>query len=102
MLKGKQGRFRQNLLGKRVDYSGRSVIVSGPELKIHQCGIPKMMALELFKPFVIGELIIRDQAHNIRSASRMIEMAKQPFGMLWMKLLRANMYCLTALQVFTD
>ena len=73
MLKGKQGRFRQNLLGKRVDYSGRSVIVSGPELKIHQCGIPKMMALELFKPFVIGELIIRDQAHNIRSASRMIE-----------------------------
>jgi DNA-directed RNA polymerase subunit beta' len=73
MLKGKQGRFRQNLLGKRVDYSGRSVIVSGPELKINQCGIPKMMALELFKPFVIGELIARDQAHNIRSATRMIE-----------------------------
>ncbi len=57
MLKGKQGRFRQNLLGKRVDYSGRSVIVAGPELKIYQCGLPKMMALELFKPFVIGELI---------------------------------------------
>ncbi len=73
MLKGKQGRFRQNLLGKRVDYSGRSVIVAGPELKIHQCGLPKMMALELFKPFVIGELIARDQAHNIRSATRMIE-----------------------------
>ncbi len=73
MLKGKQGRFRQNLLGKRVDYSGRSVIVSGPELKINQCGIPKMMALELFKPFVIGELIARDEAHNIRSATRMIE-----------------------------
>ena len=73
MLKGKQGRFRQNLLGKRVDYSGRSVIVSGPELKIHQCGLPKMMALELFKPFVIGELIAREQAHNIRSATRMIE-----------------------------
>ena len=73
MLRGKQGRFRQNLLGKRVDYSGRSVIVSGAELKINQCGLPKMMALELFKPFVIGELIARDQAHNIRSASRLIE-----------------------------
>ncbi len=76
MLKGKQGRFRQNLLGKRVDYSGRSVIVAGPELKINQCGLPKMMALELFKPFVIGELIAREQAHNIRSASRLIEMAE--------------------------
>ncbi|HUS26481.1 MAG TPA: DNA-directed RNA polymerase subunit beta' [Nevskiaceae bacterium] len=73
MLKGKQGRFRQNLLGKRVDYSGRSVIVAGPELKLNQCGLPKMMALELFKPFVIGELIAREQAHNIRSATRMIE-----------------------------
>ncbi len=73
MLKGKQGRFRQNLLGKRVDYSGRSVIVAGPELKIHQCGLPKMMALELFKPFVIGYLITNDLAHNIRSATRMIE-----------------------------
>ena len=76
MLKGKQGRFRQNLLGKRVDYSGRSVIVAGPELKIYQCGLPKMMALELFKPFVIGELIVREQAHNIRSASRLIEMGE--------------------------
>ncbi len=76
MLKGKQGRFRQNLLGKRVDYSGRSVIVAGPELKIYQCGLPKMMALELFKPFVIGELIAREQAHNIRSASRLIEMGE--------------------------
>lgn len=73
MLKGKQGRFRQNLLGKRVDYSGRSVIVAGPELKINECGLPKMMALELFKPFVIGELIFREEAHNIRSATRMIE-----------------------------
>lgn len=73
LLKGKQGRFRQNLLGKRVDYSGRSVIVAGPELTISQCGLPKMMALELFKPFVIGELIAREQAHNIRSAVRMIE-----------------------------
>ncbi|HIA91796.1 TPA: DNA-directed RNA polymerase subunit beta' [Candidatus Saccharibacteria bacterium] len=73
MLKGKQGRFRQNLLGKRVDYSGRSVIVAGPELNIEQCGLPKMMALELFKPFVIGRLIELDYAHNIKSATRMIE-----------------------------
>ncbi len=73
MLKGKQGRFRQNLLGKRVDYSGRSVIVAGPDLSIDQCGLPKMMALELFKPFVIGWLITNEHAHNIRSATRMIE-----------------------------
>ncbi len=78
MLKGKQGRFRQNLLGKRVDYSGRSVIVAGPELKIYQCGLPKMMALELFKPFVIGELIENEHAHNIRSATRMIEAGETP------------------------
>src|SRR5690242_3375542 len=73
MLKGKQGRFRQNLLGKRVDYSGRSVIVVGPELKLHQCGLPKKMALELFKPFVISWLIRGEHAHNIRSATRLIE-----------------------------
>lgn len=73
MLKGKQGRFRQNLLGKRVDYSGRSVIVAGPELSIDECGLPKMMALELFKPFVIGQLIMEEKAHNIKSATRMIE-----------------------------
>jgi DNA-directed RNA polymerase subunit beta' len=73
LLKGKQGRFRQNLLGKRVDYSGRSVIVAGPELKMYQCGLPKTMALELFKPFVIGRLIEQELAHNIRSATRMIE-----------------------------
>ncbi len=73
MLKGKQGRFRQNLLGKRVDYSGRSVIVAGPELKIHQCGLPKLMALELFKPFVIAELLADEHAHNIKSATRLIE-----------------------------
>jgi len=72
-LKGKQGRFRQNLLGKRVDYSGRSVIVSGPELKIDQCGLPKLMALELFKPFVIGWLMEHEYAHNIKSATRLIE-----------------------------
>jgi DNA-directed RNA polymerase subunit beta' len=73
MLKGKQGRFRQNLLGKRVDYSGRSVIVVGPKLKIHQCGLPKQMALELFKPFVISWLLKGEHAHNIRSATRLIE-----------------------------
>ncbi|HPO11148.1 MAG TPA: DNA-directed RNA polymerase subunit beta' [bacterium] len=72
-LKGKQGRFRQNLLGKRVDYSGRSVIVVGPKLKISQCGVPKVMALELFKPFVISELIRREYVYNIRAASRLIE-----------------------------
>jgi len=75
MLKGKQGRFRQNLLGKRVDYSGRSVIVAGPSLRLYQCGLPKMMALELFKPFVIGSLIEQGHAHNVKSASRMIERA---------------------------
>lgn len=73
MLKGKQGRFRQNLLGKRVDYSGRSVIVAGPHLSLHQCGLPKIMALELFKPFVIAQLIDRDLVHNVRSANRYIE-----------------------------
>lgn len=73
MLKGKQGRFRQNLLGKRVDYSGRSVIVAGPELRIDECGLPKMMALELFKPFVIGNLIDNEIAHNVKAAARMIE-----------------------------
>lgn len=78
VLKGKQGRFRQNLLGKRVDYSGRSVIVAGPELSINECGLPKMMALELFKPFVIGSLIANDYAHNIRSATRMIEAGETP------------------------
>ncbi len=73
MLKGKQGRFRQNLLGKRVDYSGRSVIVVGPEMKIYQCGLPKEMAIELFKPFVMKELVSRGIAHNIKSAKRMVE-----------------------------
>ena len=73
MLKGKQGRFRQNLLGKRVDYSGRSVIVVGPSLKMYQCGIPKDMALELFKPHVIHGLVSRDIAHNIKTAKRLIE-----------------------------
>ena len=73
MLKGKQGRFRQNLLGKRVDYSGRSVIVVGPELKIYQCGLPKEMAIELFKPFVMKELVANGKTHNIKSAKKMVE-----------------------------
>ena len=73
MLKGKQGRFRQNLLGKRVDYSGRSVIVSGPNLKIHQCGLPKLMALELFKPFIMARLVERKQVQNIKAAKKMVD-----------------------------
>ena len=73
MLKGKSGRFRQNLLGKRVDYSGRSVIVVGPELKIYQCGLPKEMAIELFKPFVMKELVANGTAHNIKNAKKMVE-----------------------------
>ena len=73
MLKGKQGRFRRNLLGKRVDYSGRSVIVIGPELKLHQCGLPKKMALELFKPFVMRRLVEYNYAHNIKSAKRLVD-----------------------------
>jgi DNA-directed RNA polymerase subunit beta' len=77
MLKGKQGRFRQNLLGKRVDYSGRSVIIIGPNLKLHQCGLPKLMALELFKPFVIGRLIRDGFAHNIKNAEKLITNSKK-------------------------
>ena len=73
LLKGKQGRFRQNLLGKRVDYSGRSVIVVGPELKIYQCGLPKEMAIELFKPFVMRELVRRNLADNIKKAKKSVE-----------------------------
>ena len=83
MLKGKQGRFRQNLLGKRVDYSGRSVIVVGPELKIYQCGLPKEMAVELFKPFVMRELVGRGIAHNIKNAKRMVErLSPEVWGIL--------------------
>ena len=73
LLRGKQGRFRQNLLGKRVDYSGRSVIIVGPELSLNQCGLPKRMALELFKPFVMNRLILDGHVHNIKSAKRMVE-----------------------------
>ncbi len=76
LLRGKQGRFRQNLLGKRVDYSGRSVIIAGPELQLHECGLPKRMALELFKPFVMNALVVKGYAHNIKSAKRMAERAR--------------------------
>ena len=72
MLKGKQGRFRQNLLGKRVDFSGRSVIVTGPELKLHQCGLPKKMALELFKPFIFSKLQFKNQTITIRAAKKLV------------------------------
>ena len=83
LLRGKQGRFRQNLLGKRVDYSGRSVIVVGPELKMYQCGLPKEMALELFKPFIMKELVQQGKAHNIKSAKKMVDRAdKQVWGAL--------------------
>jgi DNA-directed RNA polymerase subunit beta' len=83
LLKGKQGRFRQNLLGKRVDYSGRSVIVVGPQLKLHQCGLPKLMALELFKPFVMKRLVDQGLAQNIKSAKRMVERSRpQVWGVL--------------------
>ena len=73
MFKGKQGRFRQNLLGKRVDYSGRSVIVVGPELKIYQCGVPKEMAVELFRPFIMKKLVEDGSANNIKSAKKMVD-----------------------------
>ena len=77
-MKGKQGRFRQNLLGKRVDYSGRSVIVVGPSLKLYQCGLPKLMALELFKPFIMKMLVDKELAANMKSAQRMLEHREAP------------------------
>jgi DNA-directed RNA polymerase beta' subunit len=80
MIKGKQGRFRQNLLGKRVDYSGRSVIVVGPTLKLHQCGLPKKMALELFKPFIFGKLQSRGLAATIKAAKKMVERGRRRSG----------------------
>ncbi|MEY3697167.1 MAG: hypothetical protein RJA41_817, partial [Actinomycetota bacterium] len=83
LLKGKQGRFRQNLLGKRVDYSGRSVIVVGPQLKLHQCGLPKQMALELFKPFVMKRLVDLSHAQNIKSAKRMVERSNSANSIVW-------------------
>lgn len=85
MLKGKQGRFRQNLLGKRVDYSGRSVITVGPDLRLHQCGLPKKMALELFKPFVYNRLLEKGFVTTVKSAKRWSNRKNRKFGMHWMK-----------------
>lgn len=80
MIKGKGGRFRQNLLGKRVDYSGRSVITVGPYLKLHQCGLPKLMALELFKPFIFNKLELRGLAPTIKAAKKMVENQDRSYG----------------------
>ena len=102
MLKGKQGRFRQNLLGKRVDYSGRSVIVVGPSLKLNQCGLPKKMALVLFEPFIIRRLKERGVVHTVRSAKKMIETKLTRFGIFWMRLQKDIRLCLIVLQHFTD
>jgi DNA-directed RNA polymerase subunit beta' len=90
MLKGKQGRFRQNLLGKRVDYSGRSVIVVGPELKMYQCGLPKEMALELFKPFVMKRLVDTNPTINIKSARKWSRELSPRYGTLWRTLSRVT------------
>lgn len=86
MIKGKQGRFRQNLLGKRVDYSGRSVITVGPYLRLHQCGLPKKMALELFKPFIYGKLELRGTATTIKAAKKMVEREEAVVWDIWTKL----------------
>ncbi len=97
MLKGKQGRFRQNLLGKRVDYSGRSVIVVGPDLKLYQCGVPKEMAIELFRPFVMKKLVEDGVANNIKSAKKMVDQSRSPrSGTLSMSSSRSTRFCSTA------
>ncbi len=93
MLKGKGGRFRQNLLGKRVDYSGRSVIVVGPELKLHQCGLPKKMALELFKPFIYQKLEEKGFSTTVKSAKKMVEKRSRKSGMFWRKSSRNTRSC---------
>ena len=103
MLKGKQGRFRQNLLGKRVDYSGRSVIVVGPNLKLHQCGLPKKMALELFKPFIFAKLEERGFATTIKQAKKISRRSNcRSLGHPCLKLLKSTLLCLTELRLFTD
>ncbi len=93
MIKGKQGRFRQNLLGKRVDYSGRSVITVGPYLRLHQCGLPKKMALELFKPFIYGKLELRGLATTIKAAKKWLSAKKLSFGISRTKLSANTRYC---------
>ena len=101
MIKGKQGRFRQNLLGKRVDYSGRSVIVVGPTLRLHQCGLPKRMALELFKPFIFSKLELRGLATTIKAAKKMVEREEPWFGIFSTKLFASTQCCLTVHLHFT-
>jgi hypothetical protein len=96
MIKGKQGRFRQNLLGKRVDYSGRSVIVVGPTLKLHQCGLPKRMALELFKPFIFSKLQSRGLAATIKAAKKMVERGRPRSGTSWRRSSASTRSCSTA------
>ena len=96
------GRFRQNLLGKRVDYSGRSVIVVGPELKLHQCGLPRRMALELFKPFVMRRLVAQGLAPNIKSARRLVERASQRYMTYWRKSSKSGPFYSIALPPSTD
>jgi DNA-directed RNA polymerase subunit beta' len=97
LLRGKKGRFRQNLLGKRVDYSGRSVIVIGPQLKIYQCGLPKQMALELFKPFVIRQLVERGLAPNVKSAKRLIERGREEIWGILEEIIKDHPVLLTGL-----
>src|SRR5216110_2851106 len=96
MLKGKQGRFRQNLLGKRVDYSGRSVIVAGPSLKLHQCGLPKLMALELFKPFIMSRLVERKLVQNIKAAKKHVDSMVRRSGTCSRRSSRSTRCCSTA------
>ena len=96
MIKGKQGRFRQNLLGKRVDYSGRSVITVGPTLRLHQCGLPKKMALELFKPFIFGKLEARGMATTIKAAKKMVERELPEVWDVLAEVIREHPYCSTA------
>ncbi len=101
MLKGKQGRFRQNLLGKRVDYSGRSVIVIGPELKLYQCGLPKKMAIELFKPFIMKRLVDKDYVQNIKSAKKWWKTSARRSGKCSKRLSRSIRCSSTAHRRFT-
>jgi DNA-directed RNA polymerase subunit beta' len=93
MLKGKKGRFRRNLLGKRVDYSGRSVIVVGPTLKLHQCGLPKAMALELYRPFVIAKLVAHNYAANVKGAAALSSATALRFGKCWKRRSKNARFC---------
>ena len=102
MIKGKGGRFRQNLLGKRVDYSGRSVIVAGPNLKLHQCGLPKKMALELFKPYVYGKLEQKELATTIKAAKKLVERETPEVWEILEEVIREHPILLNRAQLYTD